>query len=287
MILQVLLNGLLLGGLYGVVALGFSLVYGVMGIINLAYGSLIMLGSYLTYVLLKRVGIDPFITVPIVMAAMFVIGYVLQRFLINRVARSGMLLTMVITFGLNISLINIALLIWSPDYVAASPKYSGTSFTLAGIVIPEVQLMVFTLALALGGFLYFLLNRTKTGLAIRAVALHREASQLIGVNLSHTYGLTFGIGAALAGGAGALVGTTHPIHPFMGEPFLLRSFVITVLGGLGSVPGVMIGGLVLGLAETLGASFVGPGYQEAIAFVLLVIVLIIRPQGLLGKKFYG
>lgn len=284
---QVLANAILLGGLYSVVALGFSLVWGVMGIINVSHGSLIMIGAYVTFFLHKGLNLDPFLLIPAAMAILFVIGYAMQFAIINRILGAGLVLTLMVTFGLDMLMTNGAILLWSPDYRAATPTYSGANIAIGSVIIPIVRLLIFLVAFLLVGLLYAYLTWTRGGRAIRALALQPEAAQLVGVSQKRTFGWAMGIGAAMAGGAGALIATTFPVYPFMGPGYLLKAFVITVLGGMGDMAGAIVGALVLALAETFGAKWIGAGYQEAIGLILLVVVLAVRPRGLLGKRFYG
>ena len=285
--LQVLVNGILLGGLYAAVAVGFSLVWGVMGIINVTHGSLIMAGAYITYVLHDVHHLDPFLTIPVAMAALFLFGYLLQNMLINRVLSGGVLATLIITFGLDHMIANLALLIFSADERGAAPNYARIVLHAGELLVPYVRLLIFLSAVGLVTAVYLLLTYSKIGRAIRAVALNTHAAQLTGVDLTRTYSLTFAIGAALAGAAGSLLATTYTISPEMGGHYLLKAFVITVIGGLGNLAGVLFGAVLLGVAETFGALFFGTGYQEAIGVALLLIVLALRPQGLLGNRFFG
>ena len=285
--LQVLVNGVLLGGLYAVVTVGFSLVWGVMGIINVTHGSLIMVGAYITFVLFTFFSIDPFLTIPVAALVLFIIGYGLQGLLINRVLSGGVLATLIITFGLDQMITNIALLIFSADQRGATPTYARIVLEFGDLLIPYVRLLIFVAALVLVASIYLFLTYSKMGRAIRAVALNKVAAQLTGVDLIRTYNFTFAIGAALAGAAGALVATTYTISPLMGGHYLLKAFIITVLGGMGSLTGALFGGILLGVSETFGALFFGTGYQEVVGVGLLLFVLILRPQGLLGKRFFG
>ena len=285
--IQVLVNGILLGGLYAAVAVGFSLVWGVMGIINVTHGSLIMLGAYVTYALYDNYHIDPFLTIPAAMVVLFVIGYLLQGMLVNRVLSGGVLATLIITFGLDQIIANTALLIFSADERGAAPAYGRIVLHLGDVLVPYVRLLIFVSAAVLVTAVYLLLSYSKTGRAIRAVALNKQAAQLTGVDLPRTYSLTFAIGAALAGASGSLVATIYTITPEMGGHYLLKAFIVTVFGGMGNLAGALFGGVLLGVAETFGAFLFGTGYQEVIGVALFLLVLALRPQGLLGKRFYG
>ncbi|GAB6171631.1 branched-chain amino acid ABC transporter permease [Paradesulfitobacterium aromaticivorans] len=286
MLLQSLINGLLLGGIYSVIGVGFSLVYGVMSIINLAHGSFIMIGSYIALTLFEKFHIDPFLAIIPSMMIMFVLGYGLQYFVLNRVIKYGLTMIVVLTFGLDLVLINIVLLIWSPEYRLVSPSYSGMSLQIGNITIPYIGLAIFGISVVLTIATYLFLNRTRYGKAVRATSLHKEAAQLAGVEISRIYSITFALSAALAGAAGAMFSTVFSITPFMGAPFLGKAFAIAVLGGLGNVTGAVYGGLILGVAEALGAALLGPEYQQIVGYVLLLVVLIVMPQGLMGRRYF-
>lgn len=284
---QVIVNGLLLGAVYAAVGVGFSLTWGVLNIINIAHGAMVMLGAYVTFFLFDAFGLDPFLSIPASMAVLFVIGYVLQRVVINRVIPYGVFMTLVLTFGLSLFFIDMALILFSGDYRSVRPDYAGSGFSLAGVVISYQRLAIFVIALLLVYGLHLFLSRTKLGRAVRATALNRESAQLLGVNIASIYAVTFGIGAAMAGAAGSLLAMTITITPVLGNAFIGKAFVVATLGGLGTIQGAMVGGLVLGLAESLGASLIGPSYQQAIGFGILVLVLVLRPQGIMGKQFYA
>jgi branched-chain amino acid transport system permease protein len=289
---QDVVNGILAGGILAIAALGFSLVWGIMNIINLAHGSFIMLGAYCAYELFSRFHIDPFVSVPIAFVLLFALGYLLQRFVINYVVRAPVLTTFLLTFGLSILIVNIALLIWTGDTRGVSPSYAGASFSLGPVTVTWAKLWTLLAALAIGGAMNLWLSRSRMGRAIRATAIDVGAAQLAGVKVAHVYAVTFGLGTALAGAAGALLSLSYAINPTMGEPFLIKSFVVCVLGGLGSVQGALIGGLVYGVVEAfasqldltiLGQHVSGSGLQDAIALVVLLIVLIVRPTGIMGR----
>lgn len=283
---QILINGILLGGLYGLTALGFSLVWGITNIINLAHGVFIVIGAYITYWIFELTGIDPFITLPVSMFILFILGYITQSSIINLVIRAPIFMTLLLTFGIEIALTNIILLTWSADYRMVTPQYSGSGITIEGIAIPYIRIITFLIAIVLTVLLHLFLTKTKTGNAIRATGMDIIASRLNGVNVSRIYSITFGIGAALAGSAGSLISITHSFSPTIGGSLTLKSFVICVLGGLGSAGGALAGGVLLGLVESFGSVYLGSGFKDAISFAMLVIVLIISPKGILGKEFY-
>jgi branched-chain amino acid transport system permease protein len=281
--LQDLVNGLLAGGILAVVALGFSLVWGIMNIINLAHGAFIMLGAYITYQLFTSLHLDPFLSIPISFAIMFAFGYVIQKYVINNVARAPVLTTFLLTFGLSLLLVNVALMIWSGDARAVTPPYAGSNFSIGPVTIPWAKLATLTCALAITALMQFWLTRSKLGRAIRATSMDIGAAQLSGVRVAQVYAIVFALGAGLAGAAGSLLSLSYSLNPTMGEPFIIKAFVCCVLGGLGSVEGALVGGLVYGVVESFGSQYVGTGYQDAVALVVLLIVLILRPTGIMGK----
>jgi branched-chain amino acid transport system permease protein len=282
---QLVIIGLLAGGVYVAVGVGFGLVWGVLNIVNLAHGALVIIGAYVTWQLFTAVGLDPFLTLPINAVALFVFGYALQRGVINRIIRAPLLFTFLLTFGVNLIAVNVLLLIFKSDFRSVTPSYSGQGLELGSIVIPYIRLASLGIALLLAAALAFVLNRMRTGLAIQAVAADREAAQLVGIDLRHIYAVTFGLGAACAGVAGGLIGMIQAITPTAGEPYTLQAFVVVILGGLGRVSATVVGGLAFGLIEAFAQSIPGSGsvFANAIAFGVLVLVLVTRPQGLLGR----
>ncbi|GAC1300278.1 MAG: branched-chain amino acid ABC transporter permease [Vulcanimicrobiaceae bacterium] len=283
LLLQVLVNGILTGGILAVVALGFSLVWGIMNIINLAHGSFIMLGAYLSYVLFTAFHIDPFVSVPIAFAVMFAFGYAVQKYVINFVVRAPILTTFLLTFGLSLLLVNLALLIFHGDSKGVTPVYAGSNFALGPVTVAYTKLWTLVVALAITGIMQVWLTRSKLGRAIRATSMDIGAAQMSGVRVAHVYAIVFGLGAGLAGAAGVLVGLNQPLNPTMGDAYIIKAFVVCVLGGLGSVQGALVGGLVFGVIEALGSQYIGSGVPDAVALVVLIIVLLVRPTGIMGK----
>ncbi len=279
--MQNLVNGLLLGGFYVSVAIGFSLVWGILNIVNLAHGATIILGAYLTYGLVTRADLNPFAAVPISMVVLFAVGYVLQRLLINRIMRAPLLYTFLLTFGVDLFIVNLALFVFKSDL--RSINVGLASVQVGDFTLSTVKLVAFVLAMTLALLLQQFLSHTRTGLAIQAVATDKDAAQLMGVDLAHTYALTFGIGAATAGLAGSLLAMIFAFNATSGGPYTLRAFVVVVLGGLGSVTGALIGGLLFGMIQVFCCTGIGIGYQDAVAFAVLVLVLLLRPQGIVGR----
>ena len=286
MVLQAVINGILFGAVYATIGIGFSLVWGVMNIINVAHGSFIMIGAYLSYTLYAVLGVDPFLSIPLVMAVLFGLAYMIQKFVLNRVVRGSVFITLTFTFGLQILIANVCLLIWSADYRSVKLPYSSAGFQIGGVVVPLVRLGIFAVALVLTGLFYLFMRKTKTGIAINATALNFEGAKTVGIDVYNIYAITFGVSAALAGAAGCLISPIMSVNPFVGGPLVGKAFVISILGGLGSTIGALAGGMVLGLVETVGTVFISSSYQELLGFSVLVLVLVFRPQGLLGKRFY-
>jgi branched-chain amino acid transport system permease protein len=280
---QDLVNGILVGGIFAVVALGFSLVWGIMNIINLAHGSFVMLGAYTAYVLFSNWHIDPFLSIPIAFVLLFVFGYCVQRFVINFVVRAPILTTFLLTFGLSLLIVNFVLLVFHGDVKGISTDYSGSNFSIGNVTVAWVKLWTLIVALAITALMQVFLTRSKTGRAIRAMAMDLDAAQLSGVRVAHLYAIVFGLGAGLAGAAGVLISLSYSLQPSMGDPFVITAFVVCVLGGLGTVQGALVGGLVYGVLEAFGSQYIGTGLQDAVALVVLLIVLMLRPRGILGK----
>ncbi len=277
--------GLLAGGIYAAVGVGFGLVWGVLNIVNLAHGALVIIGAYLTWQMFAAWGVDPFLTLPIDALALFVLGYAVQRGVINRIIRAPLLFTFLLTFGLNLIAVNVLLLIFKSDFRSVTTAYSGAGLELGGLVIPYIRLAALGIALVMAVLLAILLSRTRVGLAIQAVGSDRDAAQLVGIDLRHAYALTFGLGAAVAGVAGGMIAMIQAITPTAGEPYTLQAFVVVILGGLGRVSATVVGGLVFGLVEAFGQSIPGSGsvFANAIAFGVMVLILVTRPQGLMGR----
>jgi branched-chain amino acid transport system permease protein len=281
--LQNLVNGILVGGIYAVVALGFSLVWGIMNIINLAHGAYVMMGAYIAYVLFSTFHIDPFVSIPLAFVIMFAFGYGIQRTVINYVVRAPILVTFLLTFGLSLLLVNVVLLIFHGDIKGVTTSYSGANFSLGSVTVPYAKLATLIAALVITGIMQLFLTRTRTGRAIRATSMDIGAAQLSGVRVAHLYAIVYGLGAGLAGVAGVLISLSYSLQPSMGDPFIIKAFVVCVLGGLGSVEGALIGGILYGIVEAFGSQYVGTGLSDAVALVVLLIVLIVRPTGIMGK----
>ena len=282
---QTIVSGLLTGGIYALIGIGLTIIFGVMRVVNFAHGALVMVGMYATYFLFTGLGIDPFLSLLVVIPGMFVAGLILQKTLIAPVLRAPELNQILLTEGISIVLINTALLLFTSNYLTMSTSYAGATFHLSGVSVSKPQMAAFAIAVVITGSVYLFLVRSSTGRQIRAAAQDAEGARLLGINIMRVQALTFGLGVAAAGAAGSLLMPIYyRVEPTAGSPFTLKAFVVVVLGGMGSVTGALVGGLVLGIAESLGAVYVSTGYKDAIGFVIFLLVLTLRPAGLLGKS---
>jgi len=282
--LQSLISGLLVGGVYALIGIGLTIIFGVMRVINFAHGELVMVGMYITFFAFSLFGIDPFVGIVVVIPLMFLFGAFLQKTFINRVLNALPQNQILLTIGLGLVMSNTVMLLFTSDYRILSTSYSSGSVNLGGISISEPLTISFLITAAITGALYWFLIKTDTGQAIRATAQDRDAAQLMGVNVRRMSVIATGIGAALAGTAGALISPTYYIFPQVGSAFTLKAFVIVVLGGMGSVVGATIGGLIIGVSESLSAAYVSSGLKELFVYVLFLLVLVFKPAGLLGKS---
>ena len=281
---QILLNGLMLGAIYACIAVGFSLVWGVLNVINMVHGAFIILGGYLTFFVWLHFKIHPFLMILPVAAVMFGLGYILQRGMINKVISKPVLTTLTLTFGLEMILYNAMNLVFS-----ATPRRISLDMgllKLGELLLPVDRIASMVLALTLTGLLYLVLRTSKIGRAIVAVRMDRDAASLMGINVKEIYAITFGIGAFMAGACGALVAVVFPVSTSLTGLFLGKAFVICVIGGLGTVPGALVGGLTLGVIESFAGYWLGPQNAILIGFILMLVLLVVRPTGIVGKKGY-
>lgn len=277
------MSGILMGGVYALIGIGLTLIFGVMQVINFAHGDLVMVGMYATWLLFTHWHIDPFVSIVLTGPILFLLGAFLQRAFIQRVLGAAEENQILLTIGLGLLLSNTAMLLFTSDYQLLTTSYSSASFRFLGVSVSEPLLFAFIVTTVVASALYLFLMKTDTGAAIRATAQDREAAQLMGVNVTRMSVLAFGIGAALAGIAGALIAPTYYIFPQVGHAFTLKSFVIVVLGGMGSVVGATIGGILIGVVESLAALYLASGLKEAVVFGLFLLLLLFRPAGLLGR----
>jgi len=283
-IVPAILNGLITGAVYALVAVGLTLIYGVLHIINFAHGALLMVALYGVYFLHALGGVDPYLALPIMIPAMFVLGYLLQRFVIGRASHGKDENVMLVTLGLAIVIENLALYLWSSDTRTIDTPYgfSTVDFGVALIAVPK--LIAFAGALLLTLALWALMRWTDLGKAIRAVAKERRGAALVGIDIEHLYAMSFGIGIACLGAAACLLLPSYYASPHIGSAFVLIAFTIVVLGGMGSFVGALVGGLIIGVTESVGGLFLGDSLGQLGVFLIFIAVLLFRPTGLFGQK---
>jgi branched-chain amino acid transport system permease protein len=282
MVGQVIISGLLSGALYSMVALGLALIFGVMRIINVAHGPLLMLGAYTTYFLYSGLGLNPYLTVPVSMLVLFGVGLLLERTLIFRVVDAPELSSLLLTFGISIALVNATQLAFTSDLRAV--EYLTGSWLVGPFAVSKPRVIAFAFAVGLTGLAFVFLKYTRTGKAIRATSQSREVAMVCGIDVGRIHLLTFGLASALAAAGGALIAVIVAIQPEMGQVWTFKSFLVIVLGGAGNYPGALVGGMLLGLVEQLASLFLTTQLSEVVAYVLLVLVLLVRPTGLLGGR---
>jgi len=280
--LQTLVAGVLKGGLYALIGIGMTLIMGVMHIINLAHGQMMMVAMYLTYVFFHYMGMDPYLTLLITMPALFLLGVAVQKYTLNPLLKVESLLPenqVLMTVGIGMVLTEVARFIFSSNYLSAKTRYSDATFFLGNISFSVALSIAFVFACALTALMFWFLLKTDLGRSIRAVAQDVEAASLMGVNAERIRNMTLGIGAALVAAAGTLLLPIYYLYPDIGGPFTRRAFVITILGGLGSTVGAILGGVTLGLAEAFGATYVGMEVEEMVGLIIFILVLLFLPGG--------
>lgn len=279
-----MINGLLTGGIYSLISVGLALILGTMRIINIFHGELLMIAMYLTFGLYHYLSLDPYFSVLITAPLLFGFGYVIQRLLINRVLMQPEVNQVLLTLGVSMALINLFQLFFTPTFRQVRTSYSTAVWSLAEVRISVPYTISFGLAFAFTFLLYWFLLRTFPGKAIRATAQNREATVIMGVNISTINALSFGLGSALAATAGSLLVPIYYIFPGVGFPFAIKAFVVVVLGGMGSIVGATLGGVIVGVVEAFGSFFISTRYTDAIGLLIFIIILLVRPPGLFGKS---
>lgn len=280
---EALLYGCLLGGAYAVIGIGMSLILGVMDVMNIAHGEFILLGSYLAYYLLTTFGIDPLLSLIILAPTFFVLGFLLQRFGLSRPLKYSVDIFVMATLAISTILENLYLLIWSPLQKALVTNYMLWSLKLGEFSVAFVFVLDFFISIAVLVFLREFLRKTYLGMAIRASSEDWRMAQLMGINTDNVRALTFGLGFLTAGIAGVLIGLTYPFSPSIGKAYLVIAFGVVVLGGLGSMLGTFVGGVILGLVQVLTAVFFDPAWQLFASYLVIFVLLALRPRGVLGR----
>lgn len=285
MFFQQLVNGITAGGMYALIALGYTMVYGILKIINFAHGDIFMMGSFIGLFLVKRVhlGLVPAMLISMVVVA--VLGIIVERIAYRPLRNSAKIAPLLSALGVSIFLTNFAQLVWGTQTRAFPPSFQITTFQVGSVALSSMQIYTLLISILLMVGLYIFVQKSKLGVAMRATSHNVDSARLMGINVDNIISLTFGIGSALAASAGILVGLYYDaVYPVMGYTAGLKAFTAAVLGGIGSIPGAMLGGILLGVAENLGAAYISMGYRDAIAFGLLIIILLVKPTGLLGKN---
>ncbi len=282
-LLQTLASGVLIGLIYALVAIGLTLIFGVMDIVNFAHGEFLMLGMYASFWLFALFALDPLFSLPATVLVLFFGGKLLYKLVIKRIIDASSLSQIFTTFGLMLLLRGVAQFLWKPDYRTIENSLVAGSVKFLGIQVGRPQVVAGIGAILVTGLVYFFLNRTKLGAALEATAADKEAARLMGIDSSRMFSLAWGIAAACAGAAGVLLSTFFPIFPDVGANFILIAFVVVNLGGFGSVTGAFWAGLLVGVIEVMGGLLLGPQYKLAVVLLLFLAVLMFRPQGLLGK----
>jgi branched-chain amino acid transport system permease protein len=287
-LLSALLNGLTTGAVYALIALGLTLIYGVLHIINFAHGASLMMALYGVYALKERWGIDPYVALPIMVPAMFMLGYVMQRIVINRASHGKDENILLVTLGLSIVMENFALLFFKSDTRTIETAYTLTTVAIgpesAQVMVSLPKLVAFAGALVVSALLIVILQRTDLGRAIRAVAKEKQGARLMGIDVEHVYAMCFGLGLACLGAAACFLLPAYYVNPQVGNGFVLVAFTVVVLGGMGSFAGALLGGLLIGVVESFGGLFLGESLGQVGIFVIFIGVLLLRPEGLFGAK---
>ena len=279
-----LLNGLTTGAVYALIALGLTLIYGVLHIINFAHGAALMMALYGVYFLHEKLGIDPYLSLPIMVPAMFAFGYALQRFVIGRASHGKDENILLVTLGLSIILENAALYFWKSDTLTIETPYTLSTVNIFGAMISTPKVVAFGGALVATVILLLIIGKTNLGRAIRACAKERQGARLVGIDVDHVFAMSFGIGLACLGAAACFLLPAYYVNPQVGNGFVLIAFTIVVLGGMGSFVGALLGGFLIGIVESIGGLMLGESLGQIGIFVIFIAVLLFRPQGLFGAK---
>ena len=281
---QAVINGLLIGGIYALVSIGVTLIFGVVKIVNFAQGEFVMIGMYISFFLATQFGIDPLVSLIVSMPVLFIIGVLVQHFLIRRVLGLNDMPQIFLTFALSLLILNVSLMLFTANYRTVHTWYSDEAFHIGPLYVPVAKLIAFVLAMVFSAVLWLFLHATDLGKAMRAAAQNRDVAQLMGINPHRVFAVAFGVALALAGAAGSLLMPFYPAYPMVGQVFVLMAFVAVVLGSLGNVIGALVASLMMGVAESLGIQFIGADSGLIVVFLLLLTTLALRPSGLGGRR---
>jgi branched-chain amino acid transport system permease protein len=284
MVLQLLISGILLGGVYALVSIGLTLIFGVLDVVNFAHGEFLMIGMYAVFWLCTLLHMDPYLSILLVAPFLFFIGLFVGRTVIQQTIGAPSSVQIFATVGVSLILMNGALVLWKADFRSVATTYGSGALAIGPIFIGYPQLISFIGAIFFSAMLFPFLRYTYIGKAIRATAQNRRAAMLMGIDIQRIYIFTFGIGISLVGIASALLAPIYSIHPAIGSQFVLVAYVAVVLGGLGNIPGAILGSIIIGITETFSGFFISPGWRQGIYYAVFIMVLIFRPQGLFGQK---
>jgi branched-chain amino acid transport system permease protein len=281
-LLQLIVNGLLLGGIYALISIGLTLIFGVVRVINFAHGEFLMLSMYITYFSYTFLGLNPYLSLLVGIPLMFFAGMAIDQLIIKPLREAPAYMQVFATVGLSIVLLNLALFLFTGDYQSIHMAFAEKTFRLGSLYLSYAKLIIFFSAILVSVGLFLLLKYTNIGKQIRAIAQDRMAAKLMGINLNRIYMLTFGIGTALVGIAGGLILPVYYVFPSVGVYFVLTAFVVVVLGGMGNMVGALLGGFIIGITDSLSGYYIDPSLKEVVSFIIFLIVLLIRPSGLMG-----
>jgi branched-chain amino acid transport system permease protein len=288
-VLSLLVQGILIGSIYGLIALGLTLIFGIMRVINFAHGTLLMVSMFVAYMSVNKLGLSPYLTLIVVVPAMFAMGYLINWGLIQRVMNKESdvrepIGALVLTFGLSVLLENVFLAVFGPNYHSVNASFASETVEWGSVIVTMPKLYAFLLASIVTVIFYVFLQKTELGRVIRAVGQNRETALLMGVNVPRVFNLSFGIGLAVLGTAGVALVPFYNIHPSIGNIFAIKAFVTVLLGGLGSIPGAIIGGLLIGIVESVSTLWVPSTLSSVVVLYAFLIFLFIRPAGLFGSQ---
>jgi len=282
LLLQLVANGLLLGGAYAIISIGLTLIFGVVRVVNFAHGEFLMIGMYAAWLCALALGLHPYAAAPLVVGLLFVLGALMQRLVIQPLLSADAHIQIFATVGVSTALLNLALMVFGADIRKVEFGLGNANVAVGQLTFVSGQLFTFVAALVVAGAMHLFLTLTYTGRAFRALAQNRTAAALMGVNVNRTYVLAFGVGAGLVGIASSLLSLQYPVFPTVGTYFVLTAFVVVVLGGMGSLPGAVIGSIFIGLIDSLAGFYVGPDLKEVVYFLIFLVILMVRPTGLFG-----
>jgi branched-chain amino acid transport system permease protein len=281
---QLVIHGILLGGIYGLIAMGLSLIFGVMGVINFAHGQMMVMGMYISYWIFVLLGIDPYLSLVVVAAAIFIMGYLIQASMVNRILDYPEAMQVLPLVALGLILENTALLLWGPDHRSPHTSSSLETLWIGGVMIDVSRLIAFALSILITIGIFIFLKKSNVGKCIRAAADNRMGATLVGMKVDRINNISFALGAATTGAAGALLVPLMPISPHIGHDFTTTAFVVVILGGMGNLLGALLGGLILGIAESTATLVLPATLKQVVSFTILIAIMLFRPQGLFGGK---